>query len=100
MMSHNRLVFLTCFAVLALAALGLETLRDSPIQWRLWAWAPALVLLGFLGWGVFRAIIPPEPLHNKLESMVRNGIDTGEWVHDLEGVKRAKAWFATHYGAA
>jgi hypothetical protein len=32
--------------------------------------------------------------------MVVRGIDTGEWVHDLDGVRRVKAWFVHHYALA
>jgi hypothetical protein len=100
MMSHNRFVFLTCFALLALAATGLEILRDPGFQWRPWGWFPALVLVGLCGWCVFRVWVPLEPVHHELEAMVRRGIDTGEWVHDLDGVRRAKEWFIQHYAMA
>jgi len=44
MMSHNRLVFLTSFAILALTASGLETLLSGPIQRQWWFWFPAILL--------------------------------------------------------
>jgi hypothetical protein len=100
MMSHNRLVFFTCFAILALAAIGLEALRAQPFEWRLWAWLPALVLLALCAWSVYRACILPHPIDPELQTMVLQGVDTGEWVHDLEGVRRVKAWFIQHYAVA
>jgi hypothetical protein len=100
MMSHNRLVFLTCFAVLALSATGLQVLYEQTFAWRKWVLAPALLLLGLCGCCVFRAIVLPEPVGHQLEKMVKGGIDTGEWVHDLEGVRRAQAWFVYHSAAA
>jgi hypothetical protein len=100
MMSHNRLVFLTCFASLALAAAGLEALREQTFSWRPWFWLPVITLGALCGWCVFRAIVLPEPVGHQLEAMVKSGIDTGEWVHNLEGVRRAKAWFVQHSAAA
>jgi hypothetical protein len=100
MMSHNRLVFLTCFAVLALSATGLDVLYEQAFAWRKWVLAPALLLIGLCGWCVFRTIVLPEPVGHQLEKMVKGGIDTGEWVHDLEGVRRAQAWFVYHSAAA
>jgi hypothetical protein len=100
MMSHNRLVFVSCFAILALAAIGLEVLQGRVFEWRWWAWMPALVLAGLCGWCVYRSWFPPKPIAHDLEAMVAHGIDTGEWVHDLEGVRRVKIWFVHHYRAA
>ena len=41
MLSHNRFVFAASFAILAMTAVGLEVLRQGPIQWRRWLCVPA-----------------------------------------------------------
>jgi len=48
MMSHNRLVFLTSFAILSLTAIGLENLLCGSVQRRWWFWLPAGLLAGCL----------------------------------------------------
>ena len=58
MMSHNRLVFLTSFAILAMVAVGLEVFLQGPVLWRWWLWLPAALLAGLSGWCVYRAVIP------------------------------------------
>ena len=62
MMSHNRLVFLTSFAILALTATGLENLRAGPTQRRWWFWLPAVLLAALCGWCAYRSIVLPEPI--------------------------------------
>ena len=62
LMSHNRLVFLTSFAILALAATGLENLWEGAFQWRWWFWLPAACLAGLCGWCFYRSMVLPEPL--------------------------------------
>ena len=66
MMSHNRLVFLASFAILAMMAVGLEVFLQGPVQWRWWFWLPAALLAGLCVWCGYRAIIPPEPIATKL----------------------------------
>ena len=44
MMSHNRLVFATCFAFVALAGVGLEMLSKGTLRWQRWHWLLVLPL--------------------------------------------------------
>src|SRR5437879_5081234 len=61
LMSHNRLVFATAFAILALAAVGLEVLSQGPIPWRISLWFPAGILSALFLWSAFRAVhLPPK----------------------------------------
>jgi hypothetical protein len=96
MLSYNRLVFATAFAILALTATGLETLLNGECQWRRGFWLPFALLAGLFFWCVYRAKVLPEPLATQLETMVRDG-QPAEWIKDVGGVRQAQAWFALHY---
>jgi len=96
MMSHNRLVFTAGFAVLCLAAMGLDALLDGAVEWRRWMWAPPAVLATLGSFCAYRAFHLPEPLASQLSAMVRRG-QSFIWIHDLEGVQRVRAWFQDYY---
>ena len=99
MMSHNRLVFIASFAILAMMAVGLEVLLQGPLRWRWWLWLPAGLLAGLCAWCAYRTLFPPEPIATQLAAAVRQGYQV-KWIHDLDGVQRVQSWFARHYGAA
>jgi hypothetical protein len=99
MMSHNRLVFATSFALLALMAVGLEVLWQGAIERRWWLWLPAALLAALCAGCVYLAMCLPEPIHSQLEASVREGNQVG-WIHDLEGVRRVQTWYIRHYAAA
>ncbi len=96
MMSHNRLVFLTSFAILALTATGLETLLHGPIQRRWWFWLPAVLLVALCGWCVFRSIVLPEPITTqaKFDAFYQDRPFVIQITTDVEQVQ---AWFTRHY---
>ena len=99
MMSHNRLVFVASFAIVALMAVGLEVCLQGPLKWRWWFWLPAALLAGLCAWCAYRAVIPPEPIATRLAA----GMQAGHrlmWIHDLEGVQRVQSWFARYYAVA
>jgi hypothetical protein len=96
LMSHNRLVFLTSFAVLALAATGLESLREGFFQWRWWFWLPGALLAVLCGWCLYRSMVLPEPFATQLEYFVSQGHAFGP-IQDIEGVRHIQAWFIRHY---
>jgi hypothetical protein len=99
LMSHSRLVFVACFAILTMASIGLEAISESRTLWRPWMWGPALLLAGLLGWCIYRAISPPEPVATQLEQAVLQGKPMG-WAKSVEAVHRVQSWFASRYGAA
>jgi hypothetical protein len=99
LMSHNRLVFLASFAILAMTAVGLEVLGQKAVPWRSWFWLPAAVLAALCLWCIYRAFHLPEAISSGLKSRVMQG-KYADWVHDLEGVARAQRWFVRHYAAA
>jgi hypothetical protein len=98
LLSHNRLVFLTAFAVLTLTALGLEHLRTAPFHWNGWFWFPAGVLAALCLYCGYRAFHLPQELATDLEQIIREGGQVG-LTHDIEGVRRVQSWFQTHYAA-
>jgi hypothetical protein len=96
LLSHDRLVFLTCFAVLALAATGLDALRRGAVKWRTYFWLPLGILVALIGWSIFRSLVLPERLEVDLPALISQG-QTVRNVHDLEGVARVQSWFVTRY---
>lgn len=99
LMSHSRLVFLASFAILALAASGLDILSDPGVRWRRWMWGPAALLGLLVLWCAYRAFHPPEPVATQIEQAVLQGKAMG-WVHDLDALRRVQNWFTRHYAAA
>jgi hypothetical protein len=98
MMSHNRLVFLAAFAVLALACAGLEVLSQGLPQWRRWFWFPIGALVALGGWCCFRTFVLPE----SIETQLVNGVIMGAanvLVPDVEAAWRVQHWFVHHYAA-
>ena len=98
MMSHNRLVFLASFAILAMTAVGLDILLQGPFPRRWWLWLPAALLAGLCAWCAYRVFFLPEPVETQLAWPFRTGPD--QWIHDLDGVRRVQYWFTCSYGAA
>ena len=96
MMSHNRMVFLTSFAVLSMTALGLENLLNGSIQRRWWFWLPAVWLVGLCGSCLYRSVFLPEPVATQLALYVSHGQYLGQ-IQDMEDVRRVQAWFIQHY---
>ena len=99
LMSHNRLVFATSFAILALAAIGLEELAQGRVQWRRGFWLPAGLLAGLSALCACRAVLPLEPIATQLEAALRQGAKS-QWFDDLAGVRTVQAWFFRHNVAA
>ena len=96
MMSHNRLVFTTALAVVALAAIGLDMLRDDRLQRRWWFWLPLglAVVLGV--WCLARAASLPEPIASKFFAVVLAGHPVG-WITNLFQVEQVQGWFVRMY---
>ncbi len=99
MMSHNRAVFAASFAILALAAIGLDVLSRGLPPWRGWFWFPAALLAGLCGWCVWRAWVLPAAITTDLVGAIQRGQRLG-WVQDLNDVQRLQSWFMQHYSAA
>ena len=67
MMSHNRLTFVFSFAVMAMAAVGLNVLSEGRIRRRWWFWLPGVVVAALSIWCTFRRRPAPEPLATSIE---------------------------------
>jgi hypothetical protein len=96
MMSHNRLVFLTSFAVLALTAIGLENFIQGMVVRRWWFWLPAALLAGLCGWCLYRSVFLPEPIATQLGLPIANGTYFGQF-RGPEDVGPIQAWFVRRY---
>lgn len=98
MMSHNRLVFWTGFALLALAAVGLDSIRDERRRpaWG-WAWAVAAAMVTL--WCTARAFTPPEPVATQLATLISQGKSTG-WIKTTAEVAAVQGWFRLAAAAA
>ncbi len=96
MMSHNRLVFLTSFAILALTAVGLENLRNGSVRRRWWFWLPAMLLAALGLWCFYRSERLPTPISSQLNfenyrANTRGFLPVNLNVHPIEG------WFILHF---
>ncbi len=96
MMSHNRLVFATAFAILALAAIGLDVLGRGGVERRSWFVLPAALLVGLCGWCFYRAANLPEPIATKLGDFVQQGRSV-IWIRTMAEVHQVQAWFIRGY---
>jgi hypothetical protein len=96
MMSHNRLVFLTAFAILSLTAVGLENLLRGPVPRRWWFWLPAGLLAGLFAWCVYRSMILPEPIANQssFNAFYTTHLKSIQITRDVNEIQ---AWFTRHY---
>jgi hypothetical protein len=96
MMSHNRLVFFTTFAILALTATGLEVISRRQFERCWWlAIAPAL-LVALAGWCYYRTRFLPEPLATQLVEIVRRD-GSFSWIRDLQSVEIVRSWFVRYF---
>ena len=98
MMSHNRLVFAGSFAILTLAAAGLEVLARHSLERRRWFFLPAVLVAGLGLWCLYRAVFLPEQIETGLQTALTN-LGRVEWIHDENGIREAQAWFSWHYAA-
>ncbi len=96
LMSHNRLVFASSFAILALAAMGLETMLTDERRRQGWWWLQMSLLAGFLAWCLYRSQVFPEPLATVFEKRIHGGMPD-VWVSTLDMLRRARAWFSSQY---
>ena len=96
MMSHNRLTFLTSFAILSMTAIGLDCLLRRSLKRRWWFWPPAVLLAGSFTWCIYRSYVLPEPLATQIEDALLHGQAFGT-ILSLHDLRQIQAWFTRHY---
>lgn len=96
LLSYNRFVFVSSFALLLLATIGLEGISNRTADWHRWYYIPVAILAGLSAWCVFRAFSLPEAIAVKLPQVVAAGHPV-RWVEDMEGVRRVQHWFTSMY---
>ncbi len=99
MLSWNRLVFATAFAILALAAIGLDALGRRFVHRRKYFLLPAGLLAVTMFWCFYHTLFLPEPIATSLAAMVSQH-QSFRWIHDVDGVQRVQAWFSTYYAVS
>ena len=97
LMSHNRLVFAASFAILAMAAAGLDSLGE-PLEANRgrWLWVPAALVTALSLWWFYRSANLPEPIASEIHKMFREG-KVQRWIKDEAGVGRVQSWFTRVY---
>ena len=96
LMSHNRFVFLTAFAILILTAAGLNSLWQGKIPQRQWFLVPLQLLAVLSAWCIFRTAVLPERLAIQLPAMVLQAEATTR-IHDMAGVLEVQHTFRRYY---
>ena len=99
MLSHNRFVFVTAFAILALAAVGLDQLWQGNVSRRWWFLLPLTTIAILCGWCIYRTMVLPEIVATTIGSVVSSGRAVAG-IHDLAGVQRVQQSFTQYYAIA
>lgn len=99
MVSHNRLLFATGFALLGLGAIGMESLLRGALQNRRWLWPQAVLLAVLLGWCAYRSAVFPEPLASQFAAKLERK-KPDFWIRSKADLDSAQAWFAGRYQRA
>ncbi len=97
MMSHNRFVFVTAFAILTLSIIGLDNLiylRKRRLRW--WMLMPLAALLALAVWSGIGAIRLPEPIRTQLAAAIQSG-ETYSNVLTLEDVRIVQSTFRREF---
>jgi hypothetical protein len=104
MMSHNRMAFVAAFSLLALGAIGLETLLQKNVRPRWWFAIPAILLAIMCIWCIYSSINLPEPIATQLGEMAEKALvghidEPWEVAQIQAGFRRAYAFNALFLGA-
>jgi hypothetical protein len=99
MMSHNRLVFATSFAILAMMAVGLDVLWQGEVKWRFLFWAPIALTLVLLIWCGYQSVVLPKEIV-ALETAVREGLQSPEMPNLAAAVERIKSTRTFYFSVA
>jgi hypothetical protein len=95
MMSHNRMVFVAAFALIALGAIGLEVLLRGEVHRRWWFGIPAALLVVMCSWCMYRSFNLPEPIASQLGTTVEKAAT--RYIDDPREVAEVQGSFRTTY---
>jgi hypothetical protein len=99
MMSHNRFVFVSGFAILTLSVVGLENLMYLRERPRWWMLAPLVALLGLAVWSGLSAVRLPEPIRSQLGEAIQRG-ESYSNVRTLQDVRNVQSTFRRDFAVA
>jgi hypothetical protein len=99
LLSHNRFVFLTAFATLALAAIGLNAVWEGSVPRRGWFLLPTMLLGMILVWCIYRSNVLPDAIARQLAYSVQSGKPMGG-ISDMNSVLAVQTTFQRSYAVA
>jgi hypothetical protein len=99
LVSHNRFVFVTAFAFLTLAVIGLNVLWEGEVSQCRWFLAPVGLLVLLFAYCVSRTVELPEPIRTQLAADVQQGKPHGN-IDDMAGVLQVQASYRTSFAVA
>lgn len=94
-LSYNRFVFATSFAILGLATIGLDD-WSKELRWHWCYYIPVGLIAVITVWCSYRIFAPPPEISITLRQTVAAGASM-DWVHDMEGFARVEHWFLKMY---
>ena len=97
---NNRFVFVTGFALLALAVMGLDAVWRRPPKLKGWTYASFLLLVAVASWCLVRVVVPFKDLRIILSDAAQR-LAAGEQLaapfHEPHSIERLRLAFATTY---
>lgn len=96
LLSYNRFVFASSFAILSLATIGIDEIPKASFRWRWYYYVPVALLIAMAAWCLFRIFAPPETIGVTVPQSISAGQPI-DWVKDMDGVHRVQHWFLKMY---
>jgi hypothetical protein len=96
LLPYNRFVFASSFAIIFLAAIGLEKRGARDLGWRWWYYVPVVLLAALTGWFALRTFwLPQEIAHDLPQAIAQH--TAPERFHDLSDAHRVQFGFRRMY---